>query len=160
MEEKQLTTQELTAKITNPKYLKFLELYPQCKCMISETAKAMGIDDNTVHYWIARNEDFCSAFSSLKKDLDTKREEKYVQKIEDIVFTEEKVPPQTQLLGSFFMLKALNPRYKDKITPDFHISGDIIFQSNIPEIGRVIEVKELPETTGTTVETDNGQDKI
>ena len=42
------------------------------------------------------------------------------------------VPPQSRLLGSFFELKALDDRYKDK-TPDRNINiGEIIVHSSIP----------------------------
>lgn len=130
-DDKQLTTTELISKITNPKYLKFLDLYPKCKCMISETAKAVGVERTTVHGWLKRDAIFQDAFNSLKKDIEVELEEYYVKTINSIVES-DKTPPQTQLLGSFFMLKALNPRYKDRQGPDIQFTGDIIVQSSIP----------------------------
>jgi len=138
MEDKQLTTTELISKLTNEKYIKFLELYPKCNNRITKTAEAMGISETCVHMWVARDEAFSEAFKSLKKDLEIELEEKYVAKIESII-DGDKTPPQTQLLGSFFMLKSLNDRYRDRVTPGVQVSGDIIVQSYIPEIGTVIE---------------------
>ena len=42
------------------------------------------------------------------------------------------VPPQSRLLGSFFELKALDDRYKDKLPASNVNIGEIIVHSAIP----------------------------
>lgn len=139
MEDKELTTTELIDKVTDPRHTRFLALYPDCKCMIAETAKAMGINRTTIFYWLQKDSMFQDAFISLKKDMEQAQEEYYVNKINSIVDS-DKTPPQTQLLGSFFMLKSLNSRYKDK-SPDTNIyTGDIVFKTSMPGM-EVIDVK-------------------
>lgn len=136
-----MNTLDLISKITNEKKLRFLELYPKCNCMLTKTAEAMGVSWQSVYYWINTDSMFSEAFEGLKKDLELKQEEYYVNKINSIVDS-DKTPPQTQLLGSFFMLKALNPRYKDKVQ-DINVSGDIIVQSSIPR--PVVEAVDKPK---------------
>ena len=131
-----LTTQDLISLVTEDKHREFLDLYPKCKCMISETAKAMGINRGTVFYWLNRDDALLNAFNSLKKDLEQHMIEKHLNNIHEITF-DTNTPPQTRLLGSFFELKALDSRYKDRQAPSVYAEGDIIFQTNMP--GEVIE---------------------
>ena len=129
-EDKTKTSTELIANIKDEKKRKFLELYPKSR-RITATAGAMGMDRRNIHYWLNRDNAFSDAFHALKNELDRERIEDYLANIHEIAF-DPSVPPQSRLLGSFFELKALDDRYKDK-APDRNINiGEIIVHSAIP----------------------------
>ena len=135
MEEKRLptdlTTTQLIDKVTNDKYKRFLELYPDTR-MITKTAAAIGVTKQTVHNWLNKDSDFLDCFDHLKKELDRELLERHLENIREIVFDKE-TPPQTRLLGSFFEVKKLNPEYRDRQDPGIQIKGDIQVILNIPE---------------------------
>jgi len=132
MDDKQLTTTELIAKISNPQYLKFLELYPQCKCQVKMTAEAMGVTFQTVFNWLKKDSEFLECFESIKKDLNQVRLESYLAIIKDIA-EDTSVPPQSRLLASFFEVKKLDPAYRDRQEGTKVFTGDIVIECNIPD---------------------------
>ena len=76
------------------------------------------------------------AFVLLKKDLEQHILEKHLNNIREIAF-DTAVPPQTRAICSFFEIKPLDNRYRDRPSPSVYAEGDIIFQTNMP--GEVIE---------------------
>jgi len=160
IEDKALTTQDLIDKVTNDKQKLFLENYH--KFMRNKwTAEAIGVDESTVYRWMQRGGVFLQAIQALKKELEPVMIDRHLENIHDITF-DVKTPPQTRLLGSFFELKALDSRYKDKVLPDINVSGDIIFRSSMPDDtieGEYKEVDNAIQEQGTSKGLLEGQEE-
>ena len=108
----------------------FLSEYPKY-AQITETARILDIDRGTVHSWINKDEAFAEQFNALKKDIDRQEAEFYVRTIREVV-SDKETPAQSRLLGSFFMLKGLEPdKWREKTQPVLQV-GDIRVTMAIP----------------------------
>ena len=132
MDDKQLTTTELIARVTNEDKHRFLENYPKCNMRTNKTAEAIGKNESTIYYWMHEDNDFLQAFQALKKELETLMLNKYLENIREIAF-DQLVPPQTRLLASFFEVKKLDPAYRDRQEGTKVFTGDIVIECNIPD---------------------------
>ena len=130
-DDKPKTSTELISLVTETKQRQFLDNYEKCNRRITKTADAIGVNESTVHYWQNHSDVFAQAFQALKKELDYTRIEDYLDNIKQIAF-DPKVPPQSRLLGSFFELKALDPKYKDRQDIP-QVATQIVIHTNIPE---------------------------
>lgn len=129
LEKLPLTSGELIECINEPGKRAFLNSYHKTR-QITKTATEMSITPRTVHYWLVKDGAFSEAFSQLKKELDVQLQEHYESLVQEVA-DDKGTPPQSRLLASFFSLKALDDKYKDKHQPMVSI-GEIIVNSAIP----------------------------
>ena len=131
VDDKDRASIELIAGIKGEKKRLFLENYHKCNFRTKYTAQAIGVDESTVYNWMKNDPAFAQAFQVLKKELDAMLIEDYLANIREIAF-DKNTPPQSRLLGSFFELKALDARYRDR-APDRNVNiREIVVHSAIP----------------------------
>ena len=109
--------------ITAANKKRFLQAYPDYG-QITETARNITLSANTIHNWMRDDADFKELFVTLKKEIDQQEAEMYARTIREIVL-DKTTPPQTRLLGSFFMLKGLEPERWRERPPTAVQVGDI-----------------------------------
>jgi len=149
--EKPITSTELIRDIKHDKQRAFLETYHKCNMRTNHTAQAVGVNESTIYGWIKSDVIFRQAFQVLKSELEAVMIDKYLDNIRSITF-DKNVPPQSRLLGSFFELKALDPKYKDRQDTGPQVATQIVIHTSIPEP----EYKTIEgEYTETTQEANN-----
>ena len=120
----------LIARITHPKKQLFLENF-QVFGEVSKAAEATGVCRRTAYVWLSNDENFSTAFETVKKVAEKELLEKHLKNIREIAF-DPTVKSGTRLLGSFFEVKKLDPSYRDRVSVDSHVIREIIVHSAIP----------------------------
>jgi hypothetical protein len=135
-EKKEESLEELVSKIEHPNKLLFLEKYPAF-AKITETARAIGISQDLVFYWRNHDEPFARAFEEVKKRVRMTR----LEELEAEAYKRAKEKSDLLLM---FMVKQLDPSYRDKFM-EAQLTGDITVKLAIPPYAaRVEDIKPLP----------------
>lgn len=108
---------------TQEKKQAFLDNYPKL-LVATQTAKAIGINEETHYAWLNADEDYSKAFKELKKRIDSLRLEENLKEVH------RRGLEKSDLL-LMFETKALAPEiYREKVTP--LIGGDVKIIMAIP----------------------------
>jgi len=109
---------------------KFLDNYPTFG-YISKTCDAIAVSKDSIWMWLRRDKEFSSKFNVIKKDMEVELLARHEKNLHDIAF-DTNIPPQTRVLSSIFMTKALDPnKYREKpnVIP---LSGEITVKLAVP----------------------------
>lgn len=137
------TYEELLARITHEKQLRFLDKFP-ASGYLNRTAEAIGLSFQAVYYWMTTDRVFLEAFEALKKQTTVDIIERHEQNIEEVCFDKD-TPAQSRIFGSLVRLRAEAPdKYREKANA-VPFTGTIKVELSVPRpSGSGLEVKTEP----------------
>ena len=106
--------EKLLASMRHPKKREFLQKYLETG-RLCKSAKAVGSHRYSIVRWRKADEAFDRAINLITDIAEKSRLERHEIDIDAMAF-DPKIPAQTRALCHFFVMKALDSRYKDRVT--------------------------------------------